>query len=43
MKIVMEDTFLKLIFTIFEKLHESHNDLSSLPERMKIQKEVKNL
>ena len=38
MKKVMKDIFLKLMFNILKKLHELHNDLPFLPERMKIEK-----
>ena len=37
MKKVMKDIFIRLMFNI-EKLHEFHNDLAFLPERMKIEK-----
>ena len=37
MKKVMKDISIKLMFNI-EKLHEFHNDLAFLPERMKIEK-----
>ena len=42
MKKVMKDISLKLIFQYLENLHNLHNDLSFLPERVKIEK-VKNL
>ena len=32
----MKDIFLKLIFNILKKLHEPHNDLPFLPERIKL-------
>ena len=38
MKKVMKDVFLKLMFNYLEKLHERHNNLLFLPERMKIEK-----
>ena len=37
MKKIMKDIFLKLMFNIL-KLHEIHNDLTLLPETMKIEK-----
>ena len=37
----MKDIFLKLIFNILKKLHELHNDLPFLPERMEIEKDDK--
>ena len=36
MKIVMKDTFMMVIVQYPQKLHELHNDLAILPERMKI-------
>ena len=41
MKKKIKDTFLKLMFNIFKNLHNLHNDLSFLPERMKIEKDEK--
>ena len=38
MKKVIKDIFSKSMFNILKKLHELHNDLSFLPERMKIEK-----
>ena len=38
MKKVMKDNFLKVDVQYLEKLHELHNDLRSLPGRMKIEK-----
>ena len=40
MKKVMNDFFLKLMFNIL-KLHDLHNDLLFLPERMKTEKSQK--
>ena len=37
MKKVIKDIFSKLMFKYTEKLHELHNDLPFLPERMKIE------
>ena len=34
----MKDIFLKLMFKYIEKLHELHNDLPFLPEKVKIEK-----
>ena len=34
----MKDIFLKLMFTIFENLHNLHTDLPFLSERMKLKK-----
>ena len=34
----MKDIFSKLMFNILKTLHEFHNDLPFLPERMKIEK-----
>ena len=39
---MIKDIFLKLMFNILKKLHELHNDLPFLPEKMKIEK-VENL
>ena len=41
MKKKIKDTFLKLMFNIFKNLHNLHNDLSFLHERMKIEKDEK--
>ena len=38
MRKVMKDTFLKLRFNIQKNLHDLHNDLPFLPERMKTEK-----
>ena len=38
MRKVMEDISSKFMFNILKKLHERHNDLSFLPERMKYEK-----
>ena len=38
MKIVMKDSFLKLMFNIQRKLYQLHNYLPFLHERMKIEK-----
>ena len=38
MKKVVENIFLKLMFNILKKLHDLHNDLLFLPEKMKIEK-----
>ena len=38
MKIVMKDSFLKLMFNIQKKLHQLHNYLPFLHERMKTEK-----
>ena len=38
MKKVMKDIFLQVDVQYLEKLHELHNDLPFLPERMKIEK-----
>ena len=38
MKKAMKDIFLKLNFQYLEKLDEFHNDLTFLPQRMKIEK-----
>ena len=38
----VEAIFLKLMFNISKKLHDLHNDLPFLPERIKIEK-IKNL
>ena len=35
---VMKDVFFEVDVQYFEKLHELHNDLPFLPERMKIEK-----
>ena len=37
----MKDIFLELDVQHLEKLHELHNDLPFLPDRMKIEKVVK--
>ena len=34
----MKDIFSKLMFNILKRLHELHNNLPSLPERMEIEK-----
>ena len=39
----MKCTFLKLIFRNFESLHNFHNDILFLHEKMKIEKLVANL
>ena len=39
----MKDIFLKLMFNILKKLHELHNDLPFLRERMKIEKVEKSV
>ena len=41
MRKVMKDTFLKLRFNIQKNLHDLHNDLPFLPERMKTEKSEK--
>ena len=41
MKKKIKIKFLKLMFNIFKNLHNLHNDLSFLPERMKIEKDEK--
>ena len=38
----MKDIFSKLMFNILKRLHELHNNLPSLPERIKIKKPVPN-
>ena len=38
MKKVIKDIFSKLMFKYTKKLHEVHNDLPFLPERMNIEK-----
>ena len=38
MKKVVKNIFLKLMFNILKKLHDLHNDLLFLPEKMKIEK-----
>ena len=38
MKKVIEDIFYKLMFNILKKIHELHNDLPFLPERMTTRK-----
>ena len=41
MRKVMKDTFLKLRFNIQKNLHDLHNDLPFLPERMTTEKSEK--
>ena len=41
MRKVMKDTFLKLRFNNQKNLHDLHNDLPFLPERMKTEKSEK--
>ena len=38
MKKVVKDIFLRLMFNILKKLHDLHNDLPYLPERIIIEK-----
>ena len=37
----MKDIFMKLMFNIMKKIHELHNDLPLLPEKMKFEKAEK--
>ena len=41
MKKVMKDIFMKLMFNIMKKIHELHNDLPLLPEKLKFEKAEK--